>query len=81
MQIIKYFDYNLTSDCYRVKIHLSNLFDGNTWLGDNMNKFLNENWQLIDELKKPISTVSAEVYKEAFNSLFEKIPYDEIFAL
>lgn len=46
-----------------------------------MNLFLNANWKLVlDELKKPINTSFAKVFKDFANSIFAKTPYDELFA-
>lgn len=69
------------SDFFSANINFTNLFNGDKVLGDNMNLFLNANWRLLlDELKKPISTSFAKVFKESLNSVFEKTPYDEMFA-
>lgn len=60
---------------------MTNLFNGQKDLGDNMNLFLNTNWQLLlDELRAPISLSFAKVFKEAANSFLDKTPYDELFA-
>ncbi|XP_070492161.1 protein takeout-like [Chironomus tepperi] len=61
-------------------VNFSNLFNGDKALGDNMNSFLNINWSiLLDELKKPITTSFADVFKNLLNDLFQKTPYDEFF--
>lgn len=70
------FSYDVTS----ANVNFSNLFNGDKALGDNMNAFLNVNWRiLLDELKKPITTSFAEVFKNLMNDMFEKTPYDEFF--
>lgn len=66
---------------YRANVEFTNLFNGDKALGDNMNLFLNANWKLVlDELKKPINTSFAKVFKDFANSIFAKTPYDELFA-
>lgn len=65
---------------HRANVNFTNLFDGQKDLGDNMNLFLNANWQLLlDELNAPISKSFAQVFKDAANSFFEKTPYDNLF--
>lgn len=45
-----------------------------------MNLFLNQNGKLLlDELKKPINLSFAQIFKDALNSVFTKIPYNELF--
>lgn len=66
---------------FRANINFTNLFNGDKLLGDNMNRFLNANWRLLlDELRKPISASFAKVFREALSSVFDKTPYDELFA-
>lgn len=61
-------------------MNFTNLFNGDNALGDNMNLFLNQNWQLVlDELKKPISASFSKIFKESLNLVFNKIPYNELF--
>lgn len=66
---------------FRANVNFTNLFNGDKRLSDNMNLFLNANWNLLlDELKKPISASFAKVFKEALNSFFDRTPYEDIFA-
>ncbi|BES90528.1 JHBP [Nesidiocoris tenuis] len=63
----------------KVTFHFTNLFNGDKRLGDNMNKFLNENWALIwEEVQPAIQGSFGEAVKEISNRIFSKIPSREI---
>lgn len=65
----------------RVSIRLTNLFNGDKTLGENMNAFLNENWRDVwTELAPSIDTAIAEVCKSIMVNLFKKFSYDGIYA-
>lgn len=67
-------------DVTGAKVNMSNLFNGDKALGDNMNAFLNENYRiLLDELRKPIGVSFSEVFKNLLNKVFEGGPYEEFF--
>ena len=56
-----------------------NLFNGDKALGDNMNLFLNENWQdILKELKPSISEALSQIFAALINAVFGKVPYNEI---
>jgi Haemolymph juvenile hormone binding protein (JHBP) len=41
-----------------------------------------DNWKImLDEVEEPIVKKFGEIYKDALNSVFEKTPYEELFAL
>lgn len=61
-------------------LNLENLFNGNKALGDNMNLFLNENWQIIlQELKPAVRETLAQILSGIINSVFDKLPYSDLF--
>uniref|UniRef100_U5ETV6 Putative hemolymph juvenile hormone binding protein n=1 Tax=Corethrella appendiculata TaxID=1370023 RepID=U5ETV6_9DIPT len=61
-------------------MNFSNLFNGDRALGDNMNKFLNENWKdILNEVKPSIVTAFAKIFKNLVNNVFETFPYNELF--
>lgn len=73
--------FKLDFDTSRLHINLANLFNGDKALGDNMNLFLNENWQdILKELKPAIVLAFEEILKGIINRIFAKVPYEEIFA-
>jgi hypothetical protein len=48
--------------------------------GDNMNKFLNENWPVIlNELKPGIQDAFGAAFGDISNRIFHKVPYNKIF--
>lgn len=64
----------------RLYLKLENLFNGNKALGDNMNLFLNENWQIIlDELKPAVRETLAQILSGVINAVFDKLPYNDLF--
>lgn len=61
-------------------LNLENLFNGDKLLGDNMNRFLNENWQdILAELKPSIIDAFTQIFSGIINSVFSRLPYDDIF--
>lgn len=59
---------------------LDNLFNGDKALGDNMNKFLNENWSdIYHELVGPMEEGLGDVAKIYISKTLENIPYNELF--
>lgn len=72
--------FKLAFDTSRMYLHLENLFNGNKALGDNMNLFLNENWQIIlTELKPSVRETLAQILSSIMNRVFEKLPYEDVF--
>lgn len=72
--------FKLAFDTTHLYLYLENLFGGNKALGDNMNMFLNENWQIIlQELKPAVKTTLTQIIGGIMNSVFDKLPYDELF--
>ncbi|KAF6215777.1 hypothetical protein GE061_000112 [Apolygus lucorum] len=63
----------------KVYFKFDNLFNGDKRLGDNMNVFLNENWELIwEEVQPAISASLGQAVKEISNRIFGKVPSTEI---
>ncbi|XP_039947953.1 uncharacterized protein LOC120766477 [Bactrocera tryoni] len=63
----------------RMIMQFDNLFNGDKALGDNINSFLNENWQEIyAELKVPFYDAIANAMNAAAKQVFKTIPYNEI---
>lgn len=62
-------------------MHLTNLYNGDKILGDSTNLFLNENWQeIFNELKRSIFDAFGLIMQNIINSVFRKIPYNELFS-
>lgn len=63
----------------RLYVKLENLFNGDKALGDNMNKFLNDNWEiLLQEMQPAFEENLAAAFKEITNRVFLKTPIDTI---
>lgn len=73
-------DYKISFTPKRVYMSFTNLFNGDKALGDNMNHFLNENWEIVfNELKSGYEETFGLVFKEVTNKIFTKVPMRKIF--
>ncbi|XP_050513387.1 protein takeout isoform X2 [Diabrotica virgifera virgifera] len=62
-----------------LKVHLDNLFNGDKALGDQMNKFLNENWEaVIKEFGPAISETVRSIGRSIASAIFKRIPYHQL---
>ncbi|XP_069688436.1 protein takeout-like [Periplaneta americana] len=67
-----------TFDVKGMKIHLDNLFNGDKFLGENMNHFLNENWQeLLKEMGPAVGEALNQFITAMLNNIFELVPIEE----
>ncbi|BES99102.1 JHBP [Nesidiocoris tenuis] len=66
-------------DVENLVMQFDNLFNGDKALGDNMNKFLNQNWkEILHELKPNIAATFAVAFREISNRLFSRITKPQI---
>lgn len=71
---------NVAAQPKKMIFKVDNLFNGDKALSDNINLFLNENWQEIyTELYDPLNKAYSIVFKDIINSVFSKYPYDKYF--
>uniref|UniRef100_A0A182QFP2 Haemolymph juvenile hormone binding protein n=1 Tax=Anopheles farauti TaxID=69004 RepID=A0A182QFP2_9DIPT len=67
-------------DTTRFYMNFTNLFNGDKALGDNMNVFLNDNWQdILKELKPAISAAFTKIFEAVVSNVFNKVPYSELY--
>lgn len=60
-------------------MQLDNLYNGDKVLGDSTNLFLNENWEeIFNELKRSIFDAFGLIMQNIINTVFRKIPYNEL---
>lgn len=53
---------------------------GNKALGDNMNAFINDNWEIIfQELKPAITNTLSKIVAKIIDSVFDAVPYRKLF--
>lgn len=65
----------------RLYTQLDNLYNGDKVLGDTTNLFLNENWEeIFNELKRSIFDAFGLIMQNIINTVFRKIPYNELFS-
>lgn len=80
MKFAKIDNYKLRYQTQRSYYHLDNLFNGDKVLGEQTNKFLDENWKDIDkDLGPAISETIAQICVQIASAFFERIPYNELF--
>ncbi|XP_026466711.1 protein takeout-like [Ctenocephalides felis] len=60
-----------------MRIHLTNLFNGNEILGASLNLFLNQNaMEVISELRSDLESGLADIFKALWNNVFSRLPLD-----
>ncbi|KAI5714445.1 hypothetical protein M8J76_017200 [Diaphorina citri] len=75
----------IRSYAYKIKpsrtyIRLDNLFNGDKYLGEEMNRFLNENYKELQAAFLPVfEQVLADEDKNEMNDIFATVSYDELF--
>ncbi|XP_066592798.1 protein takeout-like [Prorops nasuta] len=73
-------DYVVKFSPGRVSLQFDNLFNGDTVLGDQMNKFINENSELLfKELQAPYEETFGLVFQKLSNDIFSRIPMNKLF--
>uniref|UniRef100_A0A1B0BD96 Haemolymph juvenile hormone binding protein n=1 Tax=Glossina palpalis gambiensis TaxID=67801 RepID=A0A1B0BD96_9MUSC len=73
-------DFHLHIDPQSFIYHFDNLFNGDKALGDNMNKFLNDNWkEIFSELKVSMEKEFGAVVGKVISQVFTKLPYAKYF--
>ncbi|KAJ9577445.1 hypothetical protein L9F63_005946 [Diploptera punctata] len=71
---------HLTFDPEKFQIHLENLFNGNKLLGDNMNRFMNENWRdILKDVGPAVAEAVGEYIRLVLNSIYKSVPYEDVF--
>ncbi|XP_045472914.1 protein takeout-like isoform X2 [Harmonia axyridis] len=71
---------NITLEPETVQVSFDGLFNGNKLLGDNLNKFLNENWrEIMAEFRPIISDMNGLIANHMVKRIYEKIPLEEIY--
>lgn len=73
-------DLKLSTKPGRIYYHFDNLFNGDKALGDNMNSFLNSNWEAIFvEVQKSFEDAFADIFQTIISKIFSKYPYEKFF--
>ncbi|KAL3270456.1 hypothetical protein HHI36_021003 [Cryptolaemus montrouzieri] len=63
-----------------VNFNFDNLFGGDKILGDQVNKFLNENWrEIMEELTPSVNEVIRALIRRITGYILQKVPIEEIF--
>ncbi|XP_023019080.2 protein takeout [Leptinotarsa decemlineata] len=71
---------NLTAHVEKTHYNFGNLFGGNKLLGDNFNKFLNENThELEDSAGKSNREIINAIVSSVFQGIFKNVSFDEMF--
>ncbi|TMW50173.1 hypothetical protein DOY81_004732, partial [Sarcophaga bullata] len=63
-----------------VQFQFKNLFNGDKALGDNMNKFMNDNWSdIFQELEPAFTKALSLIVKQVINNVLSKYPHESLF--
>ncbi|KAG5896220.1 hypothetical protein JTB14_009720 [Gonioctena quinquepunctata] len=74
------FKTNLTCEMEKIHYNFGNLFGGNKVLGDNFNKFLNENTkELEDSAGKSNREIINAIVSSVFRGIFKVVSFEEMF--
>jgi len=77
---VKITKFGFKLDTKKLSMKFQNLFNGDKALGDNMNRFLNENWsEILNELKPAIQDTFGAAFAEISNRIFTRVPFTDIF--
>lgn len=75
-------DYKVKFITNSVSFYFANLFNGNKALGEQMNRFMNENSEIVfQELKGSYEKSFGYIFKDITNKIFTKVPFDDIFPI
>lgn len=73
-------DYKIRFKPKRVMYKFDNLFNGDKVLGDNMVRFMNQNWKLLFQSTIPdYEKFFGEKFKALANKVFQSVPMKSIF--
>ncbi|XP_060525024.1 protein takeout-like isoform X2 [Cylas formicarius] len=73
-------DDQLTFEVGHAYFRLDNLFNGNKQMSDNVNNFLNENWEEVTkELGGAIQTTIAVIARRVGGGVLSNLPFDNLF--
>lgn len=65
----------------RIIFDFQNLYKGDKLLGDSTNRFLNENWNdIFKEIKANIFDAYTLIAENTLRNVFNKVPYNDLFA-
>lgn len=77
---LRFTDYKMEMSVKKCNFDFHNIFPGNEQISQEVSKTLNENsLDIFQEVKSGFEEVFAAVHKNAANSVFAKIPMDELF--
>ncbi|XP_034238685.1 protein takeout-like [Thrips palmi] len=63
-----------------MQVRFENLFNGDRLLGENMNNFINENWQEVSKEFGPgVTEAIGEVFRLVLKNICDLVPYDTVF--
>ncbi|KAK9880155.1 hypothetical protein WA026_010026 [Henosepilachna vigintioctopunctata] len=80
VEVIRIANASLKADFDKVVFYMENLFNGNKALGDEMNKFLNDNWkEVITEFQELVKSPMTTVFSNILGAFLNDLTYDAAF--
>lgn len=77
---LKVTKYDIKFKPEKVSLRFDNLFNGDSVLGEQMNRFINENSDILfKELQAPYEETFGLVFAKISNDIFSRIPMDKLF--
>ncbi|XP_050443505.1 protein takeout-like [Adelges cooleyi] len=71
---------NLKFSTSHLHVKLDNLFNGDKFLGNNMNQYLNRNWRdILKEVQPDVEATLGSAFQSIGHQFFSKLPYNQIF--
>ncbi|GLV43998.1 uncharacterized protein CBL_12706 [Carabus blaptoides fortunei] len=78
-QYLTIVDHKITFTTTRAYYDFKNLFNGDSRLGQEMNKFLDENWaEVTKDLGSTVGETISSIITSIAMSVFTKVPFDEV---
>ncbi|XP_055905480.1 circadian clock-controlled protein daywake-like [Eupeodes corollae] len=77
---LKFSAYKLQVEPEKIHIDMTNLFNGDNVLSENMLNIMNENWKLLwDEMSPKFNEAIIAANLKVLNTMHAKIPYEDMF--
>jgi hypothetical protein len=77
---LKFVNYTVTLRPDKVQFHFANLFNGDDRLGDEINRVMNDNWDVVfTDVREGYEKSFGLIFKDLANRVFTRVPLKDIF--
>ncbi|XP_055905411.1 protein takeout-like [Eupeodes corollae] len=82
LEYLKTDNFKIKAKADRMTVSMTNLFNGDKTLGDNMVKIINENWEVLwEEMEPSFSDQLRKVNEDTIDKVVNSFPYKELFII